>query len=198
MVIEDYLAVQPVSPSINAPMVVTQEPPHIQGSPRPTQNSNKPVLPIKFEPARAAYTPFRYNAGVQEEKSKSLQPADQAYSSLRNSQADSGRLLAQDVALLAAVRPSSTSGRKEHEEAFIGLIRKQSMAVRQKPSGVVPPLPRSMTPGAGINRPASTRPEPPPFMRVGTPAVPVVKTQSPADNLTDACDCLTLPLALFG
>ncbi|KAJ9606431.1 hypothetical protein H2200_009392 [Cladophialophora chaetospira] len=190
MVIEDYLAVQPPSPSINAPIVVSQEPPAFQGSSRPTQNSNKPVVPIKFEPARPAYTPFRYNAGVQEEKAKSLQPADQAYSSLRHSQADSGRLLAQDAALLAPVRPSSTSGRKEHEEAFIGLIRKQSMAVRQKPSGAVPPLPRSMTPGAGINRPGSAKPEPPAFMRVGTPAAPAFKPQQPVDSVKEAVTSL--------
>ncbi|KIW72062.1 hypothetical protein PV04_00284 [Phialophora macrospora] len=195
MVIEDYVTPQPASPGTNAPMIVAAEPPVALSSPRPNQNGQKPVVPIKFEPPRPAYTPFRYSAGVQEEKTKttSLRPADQAYSSLRNSQAGSGRLLAQDAALLAPVRPSSSSGRKEHEEAFIGLIRNQSMAVRPRPPGSAPhpSLPRSMTPG-GITTKASaaTKPEPPPFMRVGTPAAPAVKPQQPADIVKEAVTAL--------
>ncbi|OCT54476.1 hypothetical protein CLCR_00762 [Cladophialophora carrionii] len=194
MVIEDYITPQPTSPSVNAPMIVAAEPPVAQASPRPNQDSQKPVAPIKFEPPRPVYTPFRYSAGVQEEKTKtsSLRPADQAYSSLRHSQAGSGRLLAQDAALLAPMRPSSSSGRKEHEEAFIGLIRKQSMAVRQiTPGSAPPPLPRSITPG-GINNKgtAAAKPEPPPFMRVGTPAAPAFKPQQPADVVKDAVAAL--------
>jgi hypothetical protein len=196
MVMEDYLTPQPTSPSINAPMIVAAEPPVALTSPRAHQNSQKPVVPIKFEPPRPAYTPFRYSAGVQEEKTKtsSLRPADQAYSSLRNSQAGSGRLLSQDAVLLGPARPSSSSGRKEHEEAFIGLIRKQSMAVRQRPPGSAapPPLPRSMTPGGIINKAtaAAAKPEPPPFMRVGTPAAAAFKPQQPADVVKDAVTAL--------
>ncbi|EXJ65311.1 hypothetical protein A1O7_01652 [Cladophialophora yegresii CBS 114405] len=195
MVIEDYITPEPTSPSINAPMIVAVEPPIAQASPRLNQRSQKPIAPIKFEPSRPVYTPFRYNAGVQEEKTKDspLRPADQAYSSLRHSQAGTGRLLAQDAALLAPVRPSSSSGRKEHEEAFIGLIRKQSMAVRQNTPGPAPapPLPRSITPGAVNNKAtAAAKPEPPPFMRVGTPAAPAPTSQQPADVVKGAVTAL--------
>ncbi|KIX97783.1 uncharacterized protein Z520_06561 [Fonsecaea multimorphosa CBS 102226] len=192
MVIEDYATPGPPSPSVNAPIVVIPEAPRAQDSPGrpPPGNGSKPVVPIKFEPARPAYTPFRYNAGVQEEKSKTLKPADQAYSSLRNSVADSGRLMAQDTTLLAPVRPSSTTGKKEHEEAFIGLIRKQSMAVRQKTPGPGPGLP---PPGIrpGSEPTTSPRPEPPLVMRVGTPATASTKPQQvPADPLKAAVTAL--------
>ena len=190
MVMDDYVTLRPASPSINAPIVVAPEPPPAQSSPRPSQGTNKPVIPIKFEPARPAYTPFRYNAGVQEEKAKTLAPADKAYSSLRSSQVDSGRLLAQDAALLAPVRPTSTSGRKEHDEAFIGLIRKQSMAVRHKSPGRAPSLPGSMKPGIGGYNSTPAKSEPPLVMRVGTPAGPLKPQQPPADHLKEAVDAL--------
>jgi hypothetical protein len=187
MVIEDYLTAQPVSPSINAPIVVTPEPPGPENTAGSAQPSSKPVVPIKFEPARPAYTPFRYNAGVQEEKKKTLQPAEQSYSTLRNSQADSGRLLTHDPLLLAPARPTSTTGRKEHEEAFIGLIRSKSTAVRQKTPGPVPPLPSNLRPATpNANASGPSKPEPPPFMRVGTPSAPPVRTQQPADLLNEA------------
>ena len=192
MVIADYVTAQPASPSNNAPTVVShQERPRAQPSPRPSQQPNKPVVPIKFEPPRAAYTPFRYNAGVQEEKAKTLKPADQAYSSLRNSQAGSGRLLnSQDAVLLAPRRPSLTSGRKEHEEAFIGLIRKQSMAVRQKTPGPGPSLPSNLRAAGGANTPAPAKPEPPPFMRIGTPSTQPAKAKQPADAQKEAVTAL--------
>ncbi|KIW83006.1 hypothetical protein Z517_02249 [Fonsecaea pedrosoi CBS 271.37] len=192
MVIEDYATPEPPSPSMNAPMVVTTEASHGQASPgRPAQgNSDKPVVPIKFEPPRPAYTPFRYNTGVQEEKSKTLQPADQAYSSLRNSVADSGRLMVQDTALLAPARPSSSGGKKEHEEAFIGLIRKQSMAVRQKTPGPGS-VPAAIRPGSEPKFNASSRPEPPLVMRVGTPATASMRVErAPVDPLKAAVTAL--------
>ncbi|OAP54897.1 hypothetical protein AYL99_10597 [Fonsecaea erecta] len=195
MVIEDYATPEPASPSMNAPIVVIPEAPQTQASAaRPSQgNGSKPVVPIKFEPSRPAYTPFRYSVGVQEEKSKTLKPADQAYSSLRNSVADSGRLMAQDTTLLAPVRPSSTSGKKEHEEAFIGLIRKQSMAVRQKNLGSGPGLPPpGIRPGNEPNRATpSPRPEPPLIMRAGTPATaPIQQPRGPMDPLKAAVAAL--------
>ncbi|EXJ79052.1 hypothetical protein A1O3_08553 [Capronia epimyces CBS 606.96] len=158
MVIEDYSTPNPPSPGANAPMLVLAEPP--RAALRQQPQNQKPVAPIKFEPPRPVYTPFRYSAAAQDEKGRSLQPADQAYSSLRHSVADSGRLMAQDT-LFAPARPSSAIGRKEHEEAFIGLIRKQSMAVRQKtPRGT-----NTFWPGDN-----ATKPEPPLAIRVGTPA----------------------------
>ncbi|KAJ9498096.1 hypothetical protein H2202_006246 [Exophiala xenobiotica] len=126
----------------------------------PFTNTLTSLLPIITIHTRPAYTPFRYSAATREEQTQPLQPADEAYSSLRHSMADSGRLMARET-LLTTPRPSSTTGRKEHEEAFIGLIRKQSMAVRQKsaePRGVARP---------GDN---AIRADTPAFMRVGTPA----------------------------
>ncbi|KIX00360.1 uncharacterized protein Z518_10499 [Rhinocladiella mackenziei CBS 650.93] len=158
MVIEDYVMPDPSSPSINAPILVVPE--ASQPSPGRPSQANKPVVPIKFEPPRPAYTPFRYSTAVEEEKTKPLQPADRAYSSLRHSVADSGRLMAQET-LLTPPRPSSTSGRKEHEEAFIGLIRKQSMAVRQTTPGLPGPIRLGDT---------ASKAEPPVAVRVGTPA----------------------------
>ncbi|EXJ53593.1 uncharacterized protein A1O5_13160 [Cladophialophora psammophila CBS 110553] len=195
MVIGDYATPEPASPGMNAPIVVLPEAPKAQASPgRLSQdNSSKPIIPIKFEPPRPAYTPFRYSTGVQEEKTKTLKPADQAYSSLRNSVADSGRLMAQDAALLAPVRPSSTSGKKEHEEAFIGLIRKQSMAVRQKNLGPGLGLPPpAIRPGSEPNTTTtSTQPKPPMVMRIGTPATATIKRQqAPADALKEAAAAL--------
>ncbi|KIW94388.1 uncharacterized protein Z519_04364 [Cladophialophora bantiana CBS 173.52] len=194
MVIGDYAMPEPASPGMNAPIVVLPETPKAPASPgRPSQdNSSKPVIPIKFEPPRPAYTPFRYSTGVQEEKTKTLKPADQAYSSLRNSVADSGRLLAQDAALLAPVRPSSTSGKKEHEEAFIGLIRKQSTAVREKNLGPGPGLlPPAIRPGSENTTTTSTRPDPPMVMRVGTPVTALIKPpQAPADAFKEAVAAL--------
>lgn len=173
MVIEDYLMPNPTSPSINAPILVVAEGPQV--SPGRSSESNKPVVAIKFEPPRPAYTPFRYSTAVQEEKAKMLQPADRTYSSLRHSVSDSGRLMAQEGSLVPA-RPSSSSGRREHEEAFIGLIRKQSMAVRQK----TPAPPNTIRP-----RDNMAKPEPPMVMRVGTPAIIKV-----VDPLKDAVTAL--------
>ncbi|EXJ96394.1 hypothetical protein A1O1_01520 [Capronia coronata CBS 617.96] len=164
MVIEDYATGHPPSPGMNAPILVVPEPAGAASSQQAQQQ--RPAAPIKFEPSRPAYTPFRYSAAVQDAKPKSLQPADQAYSSLRHSVADSGRLMAQEP-LFTPTRPPSATARKEHEEAFIGLIRNQSMAVRQGTPGAKDPF------GPGE---AAVKPEPPLAIRVGTPTnAPVVE-----------------------
>ncbi|KAI1614292.1 hypothetical protein EDD36DRAFT_406559 [Exophiala viscosa] len=159
MVMEDYVTLQPPSPSVNAPMIVEPEMPQPLSS-RPL-DMQRPVVPIKFEPSRPAYTPFRYSTAGQDEKAQPLQPADQAYSSLRHAVTDSGRLMAQET-LLGPVRPSSTTGKQEHQEAFIGLIRKQSMAIRQK----APQPPSAIRAGDD-----AVKSEPPPAMRIGTPTI---------------------------
>ncbi|KAK5448211.1 hypothetical protein LTS15_009236 [Exophiala xenobiotica] len=182
MVIEDYAMAQPPSPGMNAPMIVEPEQP--RSSWTRSSEGQKPAVPIKFEPARPAYTPFRYSAATREEQTQPLQPADEAYSSLRHSMADSGRLMARET-LLTTPRPSSTTGRKEHEEAFIGLIRKQSMAVRQKsaePRGAARP---------GDN---AIRADTPAFMRVGTPAS--VRAEDPSKETVKALRSL-LPKKTF-
>ncbi|KIW17612.1 hypothetical protein PV08_04807 [Exophiala spinifera] len=133
MVLEDYAMARPPSPGVNAPIIVQPEASRTSPS-QPSAGQRPPSTPIKFEPPRPAYTPFRYSAATQAAPTKPFQPADQAYSSLRHSMVDSGRLLTQEASLIPP-RPYSASGRKEHDEAFIGLIRNQSMAVRQKTPG---------------------------------------------------------------
>lgn len=165
MVIDDYRTPGPPSPGVNAPILVLPEMAPPASGASGTSTPGRPSKPIKFEPPRPAYTPFRYSAATQEEKAKSLQPADKSYSTLRHSVLDSGRLMKTDN-LIPPARPATASGRREHEEAFIGLIRQQSMAVRQKklgPSG----LPAGIRPGMGAD---AARRSPPAVMRVGTPA----------------------------
>ncbi|KAK5051008.1 hypothetical protein LTR84_003567 [Exophiala bonariae] len=165
MVIDDYRTPGPPSPGINAPILVLPEMAPPASGASGTSTPGRPSKPIKFEPPRPAYTPFRYSAATQEEKAKSLQPADKSYSTLRHSVLDSGRLMKTDN-LVPPTRPATASGRREHEEAFIGLIRQQSMAVRQKKPGPGG-LPAGIRPGMGAD--AARRPTPA-IMRVGTPA----------------------------
>lgn len=172
MVIEDYAMAQPPSPGMNAPIIVEPEEP--RSSWTRSSEGQKPAVPIRFEPSRPAYTPFRYGAATREEQTQPLKPADEAYSSLRHSMVDSGRLMARET-LPTTPRPSSTTGRKEHDEAFIGLIRKQSMAVRQKsaePRGAARP---------GDN---AIRADTPAFMRVGTPAS--IRAEDPSKQAVKA------------
>ena len=181
MVIDDYRTPGPPSPGINAPILVLPEMAPPSGTSGTSTPGNRPSKPIKFEPSRPAYTPFRYSAATQEEKPQSLQPADKAYSTLRHSVVDSGRLMKADN-FIAPARPATASGRREHEEAFIGLIRQQSMAVRQRTPGIGA-VPGAFRPGAGLMLPA--RRPPPVSMRVGTPA-----NAAPKDPLKQAVTAL--------
>lgn len=88
--------------------------------------------PIKFEPPRPAYTPFRYAEGHQRgsEPVSVARPASQAYSALRNQSVSSGRLLTKSTSKLASplrsetpVSPAGNGVRREHEEAFPGVNR---------------------------------------------------------------------------
>ncbi|KIW42651.1 uncharacterized protein PV06_06179 [Exophiala oligosperma] len=166
MVLEDYAMAQPPSPGANAPIMIEPATSHASPS-QPSIGQRPPVAPIKFEPPRPAYTPFRYSAATQDAPTKPTQPADQAYSSLRHSMAESGRLMTQEASLKPP-RPSSATGRKEQDEAFIGLIRNQSMAVRQKTPGP----PNALRLGDNV-----VRSETPASIRVGTP--PIAKMEDP-------------------
>ncbi|ETN38465.1 uncharacterized protein HMPREF1541_06500 [Cyphellophora europaea CBS 101466] len=195
MVLEDYIMPGLPSPGANAPMLVEPPTPNpasasanaptvvensmsSNASKRSSTTSNK-----KFEPQRPAYTPFRYSPAVQ---GPSL-PADQSYSSLRKEGEDSGRLLRHDSAsgstttVSGALGPAAAlqPGKRMQDEAFIGLIRQQSKAVRkspQKPSAIPPPIPqlrlgtpaRATTPAANASRTTT----PIASLRPGTPAVP--------------------------
>lgn len=197
MVLEDYVMPGLPSPGANAPMLV--EPP----SP-PSASANAPIpvegssnrgdlskrssnaSSLKFEPQRPVYTPFRYNPTVE----APLMPPDLSYSSLRKDGAESGRLLKHETTPTAGLgTPASASKaptslqpvNRMQDEAFIGLIRQQSMAVRKnKPNlDAAPPVP-SLRPGtpakpstAAIPAALNARtPTPAASLRPGTPAAP--------------------------
>ena len=150
MVLEDYAMAAPPSPGANAPMLVepnsaTDLPQVVtesygpasasnqnQSSKKTTNKTTNSVPTIKFEPPRPAYLPFKYNPTTQ----APTQPADQSYSTLRKDAADSGRLLVHEPVSApesqSGSRASSPGPSRPQDEAFIGLIRSQSKAVRPK------------------------------------------------------------------
>lgn len=131
--------------SFNATPVQTATPANTAPHVPPKIGSNQ--TPIAFQPPRPAYTPFQYNQGVAPTPLmlNGNSTADQAYSKLRYEQnAESGRLLNQAPPTLTVSAPDRTQSatpsraRQQHEEAFIGLLRSQSKAVR-RPQTVPPP-----------------------------------------------------------
>lgn len=162
------IGIQPPSPASNAPMTLDdyntapnpgQPNRSFNGTPiqisRPDSAApfvppkiGNNTAPITFQPSRPAYTPFQYNQGVAPTplmlNNKST--ADQAYSKLRYEQtAESGRLLNQAPPTLTVSAPDRTQSatpsraRQQHEEAFIGLLRSQSKAVRRPQTAPPPP-----------------------------------------------------------
>lgn len=149
------------SPSDYAPILVDEELRSI-GKPMPALAQGPPPRPgtapsamrngvlndsIKFEPSRPAYTPFRYAEGPRAGLEPSLlaRPAYQAYSALRHQSVDSGRVMAQSMTNATApvcretlASPTGNSARREHEEAFLGLIREKSRAYRGGKQGKAP------------------------------------------------------------
>jgi hypothetical protein len=189
MVLEDYVMKGPPSPGANAPIIV--EPPSATDIPqvfppgpaafqKPSPikrhgSSQASTPPVKFEPPRPAYTPFKYNSDVETPK----MPADKAYSSLRHDALDSGRFLVHKPSVPSldmTIDRASTPVRRVQDEAFIGLIRQQSKAIRSK------------TPG-----PPSTGPIP--QLRPGTPSKTPIPFQQPpplprGDDLTTTTSSL--------
>lgn len=195
---------QPTSPGANAPMTlddyampdfppagpdrgVNATPAQAQrpgsAAPPPAPKSTNSATPIQFQPARPAYTPFRYSEA---QLVSETNPANMAYTKLRHEQAaESGRILSQEPPLLTVTAPDRTQSatpsraRQQQEEAFIGLLRQQSMAVK-KPT-------RTGTPGA------------PAPLRAGTPVMqrrpslpPLVKsTESLRNSLPDNLEQLS-------
>ena len=95
--------------------------------------------PVKFEPARPAYLPFRYAQDVSPNSgpTEASKPPAQGYSALRDQGVASGRILAPGVVsgispeeITRINSPSGKVARQEHEEAFLGLIREKSHAYR--------------------------------------------------------------------
>lgn len=178
MVLEDYAMPGLPSPSAHAPMIIeprsaTDLPQVVTpGSTQPNRpassqsNGSRPnsTPAIKFEPARPAYLPFKYNSNVEAPRL----PPEQSYSSLRKDGAGSGRLLVHEpklpTSLNVAPERSSTPSQRVHDEAFIGLIRQQSKAIRKKTpdvasSGTIAQL-RPGTPARTLT-PAQQAPPPP-------------------------------------
>ena len=123
MTLDDYFTGGPQSPGRNAPIVVDlQEDPSTRPGSAPSTSEAALITPLKFEPPRPVYTPFRYTEAsrADPDKSKIQQPAYQAYTAMRQS-ADSGRILAQ-----ASTATGSASA--EGQDTFLGLIRSQSRA----------------------------------------------------------------------
>lgn len=133
---EDYADTGPLSPELSAPIVLTALNPESSPQLNMTATSRGPLsMPVKFEPSRPVYTPFRYAEGSQNQPGHlDLQrPADQDYLSKRNTY-DSSRLMASETSpnVPDIDRVSSpTAVKKAQEEVFLGLLRSHS-TVRPK------------------------------------------------------------------
>ena len=144
MVIEDYVM---QSPSANAPMLVGTETVFQQN------NGVGGTTPIPFEPARPAYTPFKYDASQRSTPPPPIQaaeqPADQAYSALRVQASENGRLLGPEALPMrpatAPLRPETTV-RTGQQESFLGLIRSHSKAHRSDRPATAMALSRQIVP----------------------------------------------------
>jgi hypothetical protein len=121
IVVNDYSTGGPGSPGRNAPIVMDMPDP--VGRPGSTLTPNAPsAAPLKFEPPRPVYTPFRYTEASRNDLDKLTiqQPAYQAYTDMRHS-ADSGRILTQGPTTV-------DSATRQGPDTFLGLIRSQSRA----------------------------------------------------------------------
>ena len=123
IVLDDYSTGGPQSPGRNAPIVLDmQEDPVTRAGNAPLGSEVASTTPLKFEPSRPVYTPFRYAEASHADLEKFViqQPAHQAYTAMRQS-ADSGRILAQ-----ASTITGGTSF--EGQDTFLGLIRSHTKA----------------------------------------------------------------------
>jgi hypothetical protein len=122
IVLEDYSTGGPESPGRNAPIVLDMEDQVTGSGSAPLASKAPPASPLKFEPPRPVYTPFRYNESSRGDLDTLTiqQPAHQAYAAMRQS-ADSGRILAQASAVTG-------SPKLDGQDKFLGLIRSQSRA----------------------------------------------------------------------
>ncbi|KAL5045194.1 hypothetical protein BDW71DRAFT_184409 [Aspergillus fruticulosus] len=115
---------------------------------------NEPMYsPLTTNPPQRIYTPFRYTEGPQRgsDKLQIDRPAYQAYSALRQAQAESGRVMADTAAPTEGNRKRATSGasiQNDLDETFVGLIREKSVNYRTNlPQTSTPPLPPSLRQG---------------------------------------------------
>ncbi|RDW94020.1 uncharacterized protein DSM5745_01342 [Aspergillus mulundensis] len=117
-------------------------------------NEGPVYSPLSTNPPQRIYTPFKYTEGPQRgsDKLQIERPAYQAYSALRQAQAESGRVMADTPAPTEGNRKRATSGasiQNEMDETFVGLIREKSVTYRKKPpqTSTPPPLPLSLRQG---------------------------------------------------
>ncbi|KAL4811108.1 hypothetical protein BDV18DRAFT_128613 [Aspergillus unguis] len=115
--------------------------------------TQKMYSPLTTNPPQPIYIPFRYTEGPQrgsDNLSLNL-PASQAYSALRQAQAESGRVMADIPAPTESNRKragSSASVQIDPDETFVGLIREKSVNYKKKPqASTPPPLPPSLRQG---------------------------------------------------
>jgi hypothetical protein len=122
IVVNDYSTGGPESPGRNAPIVVDMS--DLVGRPgsAPLTPNAPSAAPLKFQPPRPVYTPFRYTEASRDDLDKLTiqQPAYQAYTAMRQS-ADSGRILTQGPTTV-------DSATRQGQDTFLGLIRSQSRA----------------------------------------------------------------------
>lgn len=200
-------APQPPSPGANAPMTLDDYamPDHSSHGPDRSFNAtpiqvqrpgsvapptpSKPhtnVGPIPFQPARPAYTPFRYTESQPSPQTlvSGSNPANMAYMKMRHEQAsESGRILSQEPPLLTVTAPDGNQSatpsraRQQQEEAFIGLLRQQSKAIKRPARIGTPDAPAPLRAGTPmVNR----RPSLPPLVKSAESL-----RQSLPDDLTD-------------
>ena len=148
MVVTDYSLGGSDSPNYEAPIAIDSEPKPIISASRSAPIEKPPKSPMKFEPVRPAYTPFRYNEGPQRgsERLSMNRPANEAFSSLRSQ--DGGRVMSQAPPELERAM-SPTTARREHAEAFIGLMRQKSLAYRDGKPLLAPGKPAALRMPAG-------------------------------------------------
>lgn len=157
---EDYASTVPESPALAAPIVLASKSPENSPQLRLAATLNGPLsMPVKFEPPRPVYTPFRYAEG-HGGRSESLEVQhlpDKDYLSKRNTY-DASRLMHD-----AAPDPSSgghiaspLSAKKVQEESFLGLIRSHSTV---RPKQRLMSVPESIRPKTTPPS-AQLRPEP--------------------------------------
>lgn len=122
IVVNDYSTGGPESPGRNAPIVVDMLDPVGRPGSTPLTPNAPSAAPLKFEPPRPVYTPFRYTEASRNDLDKLTiqQPAYQAYTAMRQS-ADSGRILTQGPTTV-------DSATRQGQDTFLGLIRSQSRA----------------------------------------------------------------------
>jgi len=122
IVVNDYSTGGPESPGRNAPIVMDMPGPVGRPGRAPLTPNAPSAAPLKFEPPRPVYTPFRYTEASQNDLDKltTQQPAYQAYTAMRQS-ADSGRILTQGPTTV-------DSATRQGQDTFLGLIRSQSRA----------------------------------------------------------------------